>query len=221
MIAWVSGLPLRVRACFRMRQLNPRRVHQFVYTGPMDITALLGQWQSGDEAALAKLTPIVYQELQQLARSAFRGEGRKLTLQPTALINEAYLQLVDASVDWQDRSHFYCLAARMMRRILVNHAQARRREKRGGDATHVTLHEDNVAESAASLDVLALDDALTRLAERSEEDAEIVTLHYFGGLTYREIGNELKTSEATVKRRLRFAKAWLRKQIDSEEESDG
>lgn len=179
----------------------------------MEITGLLEQWQSGDQDALAELTPIVYQELHQLARSAFRQEGRRVTLQPTALINEAYLQLVDASVDWQDRSHFYCLAARMMRRILVNHAQARKSQKRGGDALHVTLHEENVAQAETSIDVLALDGAINELAQRSDQDAEVVTLHYFGGLSYLEIGRELSISEATVKRRLRFAKAWLRKQI--------
>jgi RNA polymerase sigma factor (TIGR02999 family) len=174
---------------------------------------LLERWQGGDEAALAALTPMVYAELHQLARSAFRQEGRKLTLQPTALIHEAYLQLVDASVDWQNRSHFYCLAARMMRRILVNHAQARGSQKRGGNALHVTLHEDDVAQPDAAIDVLALDSALDQLTQRSSSDADIVSLHYFGGLTYGEIGLELGVSEATVKRRLRFAKAWLGRHI--------
>jgi RNA polymerase sigma factor (TIGR02999 family) len=175
-----------------------------------DITELLSAWRNGDETALQTLMPIVYRELQRLARGAMRGERSGHTLQTTALVHEAYLQLVDAKVDWSGRAHFYALAARQMRRILVNHAEARRAEKRGGGAHHTSL--DNALEVAGArgAEITDLDDALRRLEAIDPRKARIVELHYFGGLTYEEMAEVLQLSTSTLDTELRFAKAWLR-----------
>ncbi|MEM9402310.1 MAG: sigma-70 family RNA polymerase sigma factor [Pseudomonadota bacterium] len=178
------------------------------------VTGLLARWSDGDEQALNELTPIVYDELKKLARSAFRREHGAHTLQATALVNEAYVQLVGADVNWKGRSHFFALAARMMRRILVNHANAKAAEKRGGDRVQVTLHETSIADSHNAQDVIDLDKALAELATHDERTAEIVQLHYFGGMTYEEAGAALGVSQATAKRSLRFGKAWMRDYLD-------
>ena len=178
------------------------------------ITDLLQRWGQGDQEALEALTPVVYDELKQLARSAFRREQGAHTLQATALVNEAYLQLAGASVDWRSRSHFFALSARMMRRILVNHAEAKRAEKRGGDAIQVTLYESAIGATNNAQDIIELDQALTELARNDERTAQIVELHYFAGMTYREAGEVLAVSEATAKRSLRFGKAWMRDYLE-------
>lgn len=174
-----------------------------------DITALLDRMSGGDSDALNELTPLVYGELHRLAQRQFSRERGPSTLQPTALVNEAYMQLVNASVDWNNRKHFFALAARMMRRILINHVNARRAEKRGGEMLQVTFQEPLVAAKERGEDVLELDEALQALESRDPEQAEFLELFYFGGLSYEQIAELRETSVTTVKRKLRFGRAWI------------
>lgn len=173
------------------------------------VTVLLQNWQAGDEKALDALTPVIYQELKRLARSAMRGERASHTLQATALVNEAYMRLVDSSVAWQDRVHFYAVAARMMRRILVDHARARSSAKRGSGRTNLPLDEALVVGVTPNEELLDLDEALLKLARFDERKARLVELIYFGGLTYEEAAEALSVSPVTVHRDLKVAKAWL------------
>jgi RNA polymerase sigma factor (TIGR02999 family) len=177
------------------------------------IVQLLQEWREGDEQAYDRLVPLVYGELRRLARAQLRREQAGHSLQPTALVHEAYLRLVDADVDWQNRTHFLSVAARVMRRILVEHARARRADKRGGDALHVTLTGPIPAPDPRPVDVLALHEAMERLRGFDARQAEIVELSYFGGLTYPEIGELVGISEASVDRDLRHARAWLRREL--------
>ncbi|MEE4163004.1 MAG: ECF-type sigma factor [Woeseiaceae bacterium] len=178
-----------------------------------DVTQLLNRWTDGDDAALEQVTPLVYDELKRIANGVFARESNGHTLQPTALVHEAYAKLVDVDVTWQDRAHFYALAARMMRRLLVNHAKARNAGKRGGGALRVTLYEDAVGMHDADEDVIALDAALAELASFDERKARVLEAHYFGGLTQPETAAVLGISESTVRREERVAKAWLRKRL--------
>lgn len=179
-----------------------------------DITQLLHDWRGGDDGALEELTPIVYDQLRDLAARIFRGESAGHTLQPTALVNEAMQRLIRAEVDWQDRNHFFAISARMMRRILVNHANAKSAAKRGGDALRVTLQESHGTTDADNeAEILALDRALSELESFDARKAEIVELHYFGGLTYAELADVMDIAESTVHQDLRTAKAWLRQKI--------
>lgn len=178
------------------------------------ITQLLHGWRAGDDEALATLTPLVYDQLKQLAARIFRSESAGHTLQPTALVNEAFQQLVKVDVDWQDRNHFFALSARLMRRILVNHAKAKNTAKRGGDALRVTFHDargSNPDENDA--DILALDAALEELAAFDNRKSEILELHYFAGLTYTELSGVMELAESTVHQDLRTAKAWLHQRL--------
>ena len=152
---------------------------------------------------------LLYPELHRLAARHLRAEQAGHTLQTTALIHEAFLRLVDADVSWTDRAHFFAVASLAMRQVLVNHARARRRLKRGAGAVALSLHEGLDQGVEADADVVDLDEALTRLAERDPRKAEALELHYFGGLNYGEIAEVLDVSAATVDRDLRFAKAWL------------
>lgn len=180
------------------------------------ITELLAKWRSGDDAALERLTPLVYGELKRLAERLFRGESAGHTLQPTALVNEAFEALVRMDVPWQDRTHFYALSARLMRRILVNHANARRASKRGGADLRVTLNEEvGPRTGGPDEEILALDAALSELASVDLRRAEVVELHYFGGLTYPQIATALDLSASTVHEHLRSAKAWLFQRLKS------
>jgi len=179
-----------------------------------NITQLLNQWSGGDDKAGEQLTPIVYDELRRLAMRIFSGERRGHTLQPTALVHEAYLKLIDADVTWQDRAHFYSLAARMMRRLLVNHANARGAEKRGGEALRVTLVEDDVAEEAEEAGILALNEALESLAEIDERKSQLIELQYFGGLSHKEMEEVTGLSKSTIVRDLRLARAWVKNYLD-------
>lgn len=185
------------------------------------VTRLLSAWQSGDTRALERLTPLIYEELRDRARRYMRRERPGHTLQATAVVHEAFVKLLEMNVSWQDRAHFFAVAARQMRRILVDHAKARYRAKRGG-TTGVTnsldeLHDLDIDDAgpatSGDIDVLEIDDALEQLAGHNPRLAEIVELHYFGGLTYQELSETLKISEATVDRDLRLAKAWVLKQI--------
>jgi len=180
------------------------------------ITALLADWRSGNESALERLTPLVYDELKKVAERLFRSEPAGHTLQPTALVNEAFEALVRVEVPWQDRAHFLALSARLMRRILVNHANARRAQKRGGGDLRVTLSETVVPRvGEPDDDILALDSALIELAAHNERRARVVELHYFGGLTYPEIAAALGISESTVHEDLRSAREWLLERLDA------
>lgn len=173
------------------------------------VTALIRDWRSGDEEALDRLIPMVYAELKSLADRSLRRERPDHTLQTTALVHEAYGRLVQADIDFADRAHFFAVAARTMRRILVDHARARARLKRGGPHVDLTLDEHLAAVQERPEEFLALDEALDRLAGVDERKAKVVELHYFGGLTYAEIARALEVSDVTVFRDLRLAKAWL------------
>lgn len=175
-----------------------------------DLTQLLGAWRSGDRAAFDALVPLVYRELHRLAHSAFRGERPGHTLQTTALVHEAFEHLADAKVAWQDRAHFFAIAARQMRRILVNHALEKKAAKRGGGAPHAPLDEALDVVGTPSAEITDLDDALRRLEQFDERKARILELHYFGGLTYAEMSEVVGLSTTTLDEELRFAKAWLR-----------
>jgi RNA polymerase sigma factor (TIGR02999 family) len=181
------------------------------------VTRLLSAWQSGDTRALALLTPLVYEELRDRARRYMRRERPGHTLQATAVVHEAFVKLVEMQITWQDRAHFFAVAARQMRRILVDHAKARIREKRGGTSTTDSLDDldpgDAEYSTSGDIDVLEIDEALSGLTAHSERLAQLVELHYFGGLTYQELSETLKISEATVDRDLRLAKAWILKNI--------
>jgi RNA polymerase sigma factor (TIGR02999 family) len=184
-----------------------------------DITRLLIDWSNGDRRALDELAPLVEGELHRLARSYMRRERRGHLLQTTALVNEAYIRLIDQSrVQWKNRSHFFAIAATMMRRILVNHAQARMRLRRGADATHVELDtidlDASATLSAAKMDeLLALNEALERLTALDERKGRVVELRYFGGLSVEEVAGLLDVSVATVDRDWDFAKSWLYREM--------
>lgn len=177
------------------------------------VTRLLASWRTGDAMALDGLWPIVYSQLRRTAQACMRGERPDHTLQATALVHEAFERLVEADVDWRSRGHFYSVAARAMRRILVDHARTRGRDKRGSEHERVELDEAEIAAHQASTDVLALDDALAALALFDERKSQLVELHFFCGLGYEELGRALGISQATVHRDLRVAKAWLASQL--------
>lgn len=179
----------------------------------MDITHLLHEWSHGDKGALEQLTPLVYDELLRLAKVRLSGENRQITLQPTALVNEAYLKLMDHTrLSWQNRTHFFAIAASIMRRILIDNARKRKAEKRGG-CLNVTLDEEMDAADEKSPDVLAVDFALQSLAKVDERKCKIIELKYFGGLTTEEIAEVMGISVATVGRDLRLAQAWLHREL--------
>ena len=179
-----------------------------------DITALLKDWSGGDREALERLMPIVYGELKRLASSYLRSERSDHTLQPTALVHEAYLRLQgQRQVVWSNRAHFFGIAARIMRRILVDHARRRRAAKRDAAVLRVTLVDD-AADRAPEL--IALDSALTNLERLDPQQARVVELRYFGGLTVEETAEAAGISTATVKREWRTARAWLRREIGLE-----
>lgn len=177
------------------------------------VSRLLLAWREGDASARDQLLSHVYDELHRLAQGRLRSEDPGHTLQATALIHEAFLRLVDADVQWTSRAHFFAIAARVMRRILVDHAKARDRVKRGGGADRITLEECIAVSPEPPADLVALDEALNRLAELDERKAKVVELHFFGGLSYEETAESLGISPATVDRDLRFAKAWLYREL--------
>jgi len=180
---------------------------------PNDVTALLSAWCNGDQVVEDKLFPIVYEELRKLARSHLRRERADHTLQPTALVNEAYLRLVDQSrVEWQSRAHFFGIASRMMRRILVDHARARHAERRGGGVANVTL-DDLVTPGSEDVELIALHDALDTLGALDPQAARVIELRYFGGLTIPETAEVLNVSESTVKPEWESARTWLFREL--------
>jgi RNA polymerase sigma-70 factor, ECF subfamily len=188
---------------------------------PTKVTGLLLKWGQGDEAALERLIPLVHHELHQIARRHMGHERAGHSLQATALVNEAYLRLVDTKdVAWHDRAHFLAVAARMMRRILVDHARARRSQKRGGDAAQVTFDEALVVTEEPSQDFVALDDALEALAKFDERKSRVIELRFFGGLSVEETASVLKVSPDTVMRDWRLAKVWLRRAMRGDSSHD-
>jgi RNA polymerase sigma factor (TIGR02999 family) len=178
-----------------------------------EVSRLLVDWGNGNQAALDELIPLVHDELRRLAGRYMRRENQGHTLQTSALVNEAYMRLVDQkSVHWQNRAHFFGVAAQLMRRILVDHARSRSRAKRGGGAQQVSLV-DQAAVSKEVAEVIALDDALTNLAEMDLRKSQIVEMKFFGGLTTEEVAEVLKVTPRTVEREWRKAKAWLNRAL--------
>ncbi|MCM3870690.1 MAG: sigma-70 family RNA polymerase sigma factor [Pyrinomonadaceae bacterium] len=183
---------------------------------PKEVSLLLSAWSDGDHAALDKLVPLVYDELHRLAHRYISRERPDNTLQTTALAHEAYLRLVDVKgVSWQNRAHFFAVAAQMMRRILVDLARARQNLKRGGGAQQVSLDGVLVASPERDSDMLALDEALSRLAALNPRQSQVVELRYFGGLTDEEVGEVVKVSPRTVRSDWRLAKVWLYRELSS------
>lgn len=183
-----------------------------------EVTQLLGDWSGGDERALEKLIPLVQPELHRLAHRYMSRERAGHTLQTTALLNEAYLQLTDKTQPaWQNRTHFMAVAAQLMRRIMVDHARARHALKRGAGAMRVTLDETALVTEERAEELLALDEALEKLAEFDRRRCEIVEMRYFGGLTVEEIAGVLKVHPNTVMRDWKAAKAWLYAELTTEE----
>lgn len=182
-----------------------------------EVPQLLQDWSNGNHEALDKLMPLVYRELRRLAHQYLSKERAGRTLQTTDLVHEAYLRLVDQRrVRWQNRSHFFGIAAQLMRRILLDRARRRLRAKRGGGVTRVSLEKAEFVSAKAEVDMLALDEALTRLAEIDERKARIVELRFFGGLELTETAALLKISEITVVREWKMAKAWLHRALSNE-----
>lgn len=180
-----------------------------------EVTQLLRAWREGDKYALEKLTPIVYQDLRRLARRHLLGERAGHSLQTTALVNEAYMRLVDYKrMEWQDRAHFLAVSAQLMRRILVEHAR-RRNLKRGGGVRHVSLEQAPEVAGARPKDLIALDEALNELARMDPRKAQVVELRYFGGLSVEETAEALSISAVTVMRDWGSAKAWLYRELSA------
>jgi RNA polymerase sigma-70 factor, ECF subfamily len=175
-----------------------------------EVTELLTRWSQGDNAALMELTPLVYDELRRVAHHYLSGQRRDHTLQTTALVNEAYLRLADQTNSrWQNRAHFFAVAARAMRQILVSYARSQRSQKRGGGAFKVDLDEAALVSPEESKEIVELHEALDQLATLDSRKAQVVELKYFGGLNYDEIAEVLKISRVTVRRDWEFAKVWL------------
>lgn|SRR2546429_8405849 len=184
---------------------------------PKEITRLLVAWGDGDESALAELAPLVYEELHRLAHHYMSGERGGHTLQTTALVNEAYVRLIDwKNVRWQNRAHFFGVSAQLMRRILVDFARARGYHKRGGGQYPVTLDEAAVVADDKGTDMVALDEALNSLAKLDARQSRVVELRFFGGLSIEEAAEVLKISPATVRRDWSLARAWLHRELSNQ-----
>jgi RNA polymerase sigma factor (TIGR02999 family) len=182
--------------------------------GRDELSPLLDAWARQDPDARDRLVPLVYAELRRLAQHYMKGERKEHTLQPTALVNEVYLRLADIErMQWRNRAHFIATAATLMRRVLVDYARSHARDKRGGHLSVTSFNEDDVADSGRALDVVALDDALTALAQLDARQSQVVELRFFGGLTVQETADALAISPATVKREWTMAKAWLHDQL--------
>jgi RNA polymerase sigma factor (TIGR02999 family) len=181
---------------------------------PANVTGLLLAWGTGDEAAFDRLVPIVYEELRRIARRYMAGQRRGHSLQATALVNEAYLRLIDVQhMNWQNRAHFLAMSARLMRRVLVDYARSKGSQKRGGGAMKITFDEGLPVASGRGQDLVALDDALEALAKLDERRSRVVELRSFGGLSVEETASVLKVSPETVMRDWKLAKAWLAREM--------
>jgi len=183
---------------------------------PHRVTQLLQQWSHGDDVALAELTPLVYEELRRLAHHQMAGQRSDHTLQTTALVHEAYLRLADqTNPNWQERAHFFAVAARAMRQIVVDYARSCQSQKRGGGALKIELDEAALVSPGEAKEIVELHEALEGLAALDSRKAEVVELKYFGGLNYDEIAEVLKVSKITVRRDWEFARAWLHRELHS------
>ena len=189
---------------------------------PHEVTELLVAWSEGDRAALDQLTPLVYEELHRLARNHMSRERQGHTLQTSALVNEAYLRLIDQkNVRWQNRAQFFSIASRLMRRILVDHARSHRYAKRGGDIRRVSLDEAAVLAQESAAELVALDDALKSLAALDPRKCQVVELRFFGGMSVEESAEVLGVSVVTVMRDWSTAKAWLQRAMEKEVSEEG
>jgi len=185
-----------------------------------EITELLFDWSNGDQSALEKLLPLVEKELHRLAHSYMKRENPNHLLQTTALVNEAYLKLIDQrNTRWQSRAHFFGIAAQIMRRILLNYARDQRRQKRGGGAAQVSLSEVALMSRERTEEIIALDEALEKLAKVDARKAKVIELRHFGGLNNKEISEVLSISEITIVRDINFATAWLMREIECHSET--
>jgi len=184
---------------------------------PQEVTQLLLDWNDGNQNALERLMPLVYKELRRLAHQYLRKERSGHTLLTTDLVHEAYLKLIDQKrVHWQNRAHFFGIAANLMRRILVDHARGRKRVKRGAGAQRVSLNEATLISRSSEVDILAIDEALTKLAQLDARKARVVELRFFGGLEVEEAAAFLKLSPVTVLRDWKMAKAWLHRELSND-----
>ena len=184
---------------------------------PHQVTKLLVDWRNGDQAALEQLIPLVHEELRRVARRHMAHERPGHTLQATALVNEAYVRLIDIKqVNWQDRAHFFAMSSRLMRRVLVDFARSKGYQKRGGGAQKVSLDEALIVSSEPGADLVALDDALDALAAFDARKAQVVEMRFFGGLSVEETAEALKVSVDTVMRDWKLAKAWLLRELSGE-----
>lgn len=182
-----------------------------------EVTQLLKAWTAGDQNALERLTPLVYEQLHRVAQRYMAGQRPGHTLQTTALVNEVYLRLVDCSrVNWQDRAHFLAVSAQLMRRILIDFARSRGYQKRGGNVVHLSLEDAPSISDQPDADVVALDEALKSLAEVDDRKSKVVELKFFGGLSIEETAEVLKVSKETVVRDWRLARAWLLRELSGE-----
>jgi RNA polymerase sigma factor (TIGR02999 family) len=209
-----------MKRCFgRSEDLSCLGIKIMPELSSQEITLLLRDWNLGDEEALPKLVPLIYNELHRMAHFYMRGERVEHTLQTTALINEAYLRLSNLNqMNWQDRNHFFAVSARLMRRILVDSARARKAGKRGGEVDHIPINEDLVALKERDLDLIALDLALKTLSELDERKSKVVELRFFGGLGVRQTAEILQISVATAMRDWDFAKAWIFSELKTSKE---
>ena len=186
------------------------------------ITRLLLEWRGGDMKAYEQLASLVYGELHRIARRQMSRERAEHTLQPSALVNEAFLRLIEYNqVNWQNRQHFFCLAAKMMREVLVNYASARQTQKRGGNTQRITFDEAFVSDPTGTMaldELLELNEALQHLAREDERCAKVVELMFFGGLSEKETANQLQVSDRTVKREWRYARLWLKRELSTSDE---
>jgi RNA polymerase sigma factor (TIGR02999 family) len=198
-------------------KIDKRKAGPLVSNSVPDVTQLLKNWQEGDPDASARLIPLVYEELRRLARDYLRHERGDHTLQATALVHEAYLRLVDdTQIDWKNRAQFFGIAARLMRRVLVQHARAHNAAKRGGLEQKLSLEEARDVTDTDSVELLALDDALQHFAESYPRKSEVVVLKFFGGLEVKEISEVLQVSEKTVLRDWNFARLWLSRELTAQ-----
>jgi RNA polymerase sigma factor (TIGR02999 family) len=180
-----------------------------------EITQMLLAWSKGDQDALERLAPVVSKELRRLARHYMARERQGHTLTPTALVNEAYVRLIDGrQVEWQNRAHFFAVSAQVMRRILVDYARSRQNLKRGGQACRITLDEDWLAAAEQDVNLVAIDEALTALAALDQRQGQIVELRFFGGLSHEETAEVLNVSVTTVRREWTSARAWLHRELN-------
>lgn len=181
-----------------------------------NITLILERWTNGEESALDELIPLIYQDLRRLAGNYLQRERQDHTLQPTALINEVFVRLIDQqNIKWQNRAHFFGISAKLMRRVLVDHARAHRAAKRGGDQFSVSLSQANQVASDPGVDLLNLHAALERLETLDPQQSQIVELRFFGGLTIEETAEVMSRSHATIEREWKMARAWLRRELDA------